>query len=130
MSSVHAKLRYLPACIVLGVSWYLSSQHTVPMPDMPYSDKIVHAVCFAGLSFCFALWLRADTWIKRPLRGVCFAVLCTSAYGVIDELHQMFVPGRDASVFDWAADTAGAFCGALAFLLLFRLITRYGSRKY
>lgn len=35
-----------------------------------------------------------------------------SAYGISDELHQSFVPGRDCNVWDWLADTLGAIIGA------------------
>jgi len=36
------------------------------------------------------------------------AVLIVSAFGVTDEWHQSFVPGRSCDVFDWLADTTGA----------------------
>jgi VanZ family protein len=45
-------------------------------------------------------------------------MLAASAYGAIDEFHQSFVPGRDCNVWDWLADTLGAFLGALAVMLL------------
>ena len=35
----------------------------------------------------------------------------------VDEVHQSFVPGRDASVYDWLADTLGAGFGVLVFAL-------------
>jgi VanZ family protein len=39
--------------------------------------------------------------------------LLATAYGVSDEYHQSFVPGRDASVRDVGSDFAGAALGAL-----------------
>jgi VanZ family protein len=32
----------------------------------------------------------------------------SSLYGISDELHQSFVPGRTPDVHDWIADTWGA----------------------
>lgn len=32
-------------------------------------------------------------------------------YGMTDELHQMFVPGRSPDVLDWLADVFGLFVG-------------------
>jgi VanZ family protein len=47
--------------------------------------------------------------------------LAASLYGIIDETHQYFVPGRDCNVWDWLADTLGAFLGAGAMLAALRL---------
>jgi VanZ family protein len=42
-----------------------------------------------------------------PRAAVAFA----AAYGVTDEVHQAFVPGRDASPVDWGLDVVGAVVG-------------------
>lgn len=51
---------------------------------------------------------------RLPLRAVAMAVLFASAYGVSDEVHQAFVPGRMPDILDWATDTVGAAAGATA----------------
>ncbi len=107
-------LRKIPALAVMTVSWILSSRSTVPMPDFKDSDKVVHVICFAALAFCWTLWFSAESWWRHPVRNILIAVAIVSAYGIIDEYHQSFVPGRDASVFDWAADTIGAAIGSAA----------------
>jgi VanZ family protein len=40
-----------------------------------------------------------------------WALLASASYSITDELHQLFVPGRHASLFDCLIDTAGAFLG-------------------
>ena len=47
---------------------------------------------------------RVSVWLL--VVAICLAV------GAIDEYHQRFVPGRDSSLLDFAADIAGTFCGA------------------
>lgn len=48
-----------------------------------------------------------------PLRRACvLAILIASAYGVTDEFHQYFVPGRMTDPIDWFVDTIGASLGA------------------
>lgn len=42
-----------------------------------------------------------------------WAAAFASVYGVTDELHQLFVPGRMADPLDWVVDTLGAIVGAL-----------------
>ncbi len=37
-----------------------------------------------------------------------FALLLTIGYGMLDEMHQSRVVGRDASMLDWLADVVGA----------------------
>jgi VanZ family protein len=100
--------------------FFLSSQSTLPMPMLfPGEDKLIHAIAY-GLMGLLA-WMTFSSE-QRPLIMVFSAslVFC-SLYGLSDEWHQSFVPGRDASLGDWLADTLGA---ALAALVLFRLSSR------
>ena len=105
--------RRIPALFVMCVSWYLSSQEKVPMPDFDNSDKAVHFVCFGALSVCWALWFSQKSWREKALRNAALCTLFTSIYGAIDEFHQSFTPGRCAGADDWIADTAGAALGAV-----------------
>lgn len=50
---------------------------------------------------------------RRGWRAAALAVLLASIYGVTDEFHQSFVPGRTPDPADWVTDTAGAMTGAL-----------------
>lgn len=60
-----------------------------------------------------------------PGRAVALAVLVASVYGVTDELHQAFVPGRVPDVADWGMDTLGALAGALLALATLRTLARF-----
>jgi VanZ family protein len=51
----------------------------------------------------------------RPRRAV-FCIVVAAAYSLTDEFHQLFVPGRHASLRDCGLDTVGA---ALAMLALY-----------
>jgi VanZ family protein len=45
--------------------------------------------------------------------GTFILTACIAAvYGIVDEIHQYFVPGRDCSPWDWVADALGAAAGA------------------
>lgn len=50
-----------------------------------------------------------------PWRAVALSVACASLYGVSDEFHQYFVPGRACDPIDWLVDTSGATLGAVLF---------------
>jgi VanZ family protein len=45
------------------------------------------------------------------LRVAALALAIAAAYGIFDELHQSFVPGRSADILDWFADVCGALIG-------------------
>jgi VanZ family protein len=64
-----------------------------------------------------------------PGRAAAYAVLTASLYGVTDELHQAFVPGRMPDAADWGMDTLGAFTGALLTLAVLRLLARRRERN-
>lgn len=58
------------------------------------------------------------------------AVALASAYGVTDELHQLFVVGRQADPVDWMVDTTGALIGAAVIVWVWRRIhARYANGR-
>ena len=76
------------------------------------SDKLLHFVAFAGLTFLLS-------WALSPHRLTRGALLTTflvaAVYGMVDELSQKLVPSRSSDVWDWSADMAGAVAGILAY---------------
>lgn len=81
---------------------------------MPFrhGDKLLHGVAYAVLGGLVAIALSRGGrlgWL-RGLAALAIAVL----YGVSDEWHQSFVPGRDTSFGDLLADTIGAAVAILA----------------
>jgi len=68
---------------------------------------VAHAVLYAVLGASLARGARKAAW---SVPGWAL-VLLGSLYGVSDEWHQSFVPGRDPSLGDWAADTVGVLLG-------------------
>jgi VanZ family protein len=49
--------------------------------------------------------------LLRALRNVPMAFFVGSAYAATDEVHQVFVSGRQGSPLDWLIDTAGVLAG-------------------
>ena len=82
-------------------------------------DKAVHFVVYAVWALLGLAALSRQFPRLSLRRRAVLAALGAAAYGLSDELHQMFVPGRHADPLDWLADVAGAAaavatCGALA----------------
>ncbi len=119
----------LPAPVVMGISWYLSSGtlDTVQLPSI--SDKLIHLICFAGLGFCWCWWFPLTGWLERPWRQLLYVTAIVAAYGVVDEIHQYFVPGRHASALDWLADAVGGVLGGAAGIIGARLLRWFHTRR-
>lgn len=99
---------------------FLSS---IPKPDgdpgIGSWDKLAHLSAYAVLGFLLARTLFPDG-IRFRIQIAAVTALAT-LYGVSDEFHQSFVPGRESSIGDLAADAGGAL---LAACLLYWLRTR------
>lgn len=85
-------------------------------PDVDAISSVAHFCEYAVFGALLANALSSHL----PLRRACLiAVLCASLYGVSDEIHQLFVPGRMCDPVDWLVDTLGAAAGSgVAFLAL------------
>ena len=94
----------------------------LPIPTFSFSDKISHAVVYAGL--CLLLWRAFRSCHNRRIQrwAAVLALIVASLYGITDEWHQSWSPGgREADLWDWVADTAGAAAAALGAFIYFRL---------
>jgi len=74
-------------------------------------SEIAHFVTYGVLGGLLYLAISHET--PDRIRAIMLAVLISSAYGVSDEFHQAFVPGRVPDVVDWGIDTLGSLAGAL-----------------
>lgn len=116
----HIRLPYLLLALAYcAVIWWLSSQSRPPKPDIgfPLDDKAAHAALFGGLSALVALGLRAAEQPLAPRVQFWAAFAFAAGYGLIDEIHQVFVPLRSPSVLDLVADATGALFVQMLFLL-------------
>lgn len=96
-------------CLLIYIqSSYPSSED---IPPIPYFDKVLH---FAAYAFLGGLLLRAlkTLPIKNNIRLVMIlSITLSSLYGISDEIHQHYVPYRDADIMDALADIIGSIFG-------------------
>lgn len=85
-------------------------------PGVDVLSSIAHFCEYTVFGALLANALRCH----MPLGRACaLAIVCGSLYGVTDEFHQLFVPGRMCDPLDWLVDTAGVGLGSgLARLVL------------
>ena len=102
----------MPVVAYMAMLFWFSAQPTLPPLPGQLSPYYAHAVAYCGLSLLIVRALaladvRRVTWVVAA-----GAVAMATLYGVSDEFHQRFVPGRTFDVFDMVADGIGAMAGA------------------
>lgn len=121
-------IRFLPALAFMALIFYFSSltgkqvAHTTqPLIDHAPTTvakvriewlKVGHAAGYAGLGAA----LLFGVWSNRWKKAAVLATGTTMIYAVTDELHQMFVTGRNPKLSDVVLDV-GAAVGAIVILL-------------
>lgn len=80
-------------------------------------DWFVHAGLYGMLGVLVARGAGVAGW---PARRLAWALVVMVAAAALDEVHQLFIPGRDAAADDWAFDALGVVAGLLLGSVLMR----------
>lgn len=118
-------LRLASCCLLLYWIALIIGTHlpSASLPRMYFGDKVLHLGAYAGLAFLLS-W-AIPTRNGQPAAHLPLTFGICVAYGIIDELTQLFVPGRCCCIFDMTADVVGAGIGAVAYLFCRQLIFRF-----
>ena len=102
---------FLPAVLYYAGIFILSAQPHLKLPiRFDLADKAAHFLLYAGFGVCLAYGLARlndKAVVSRPMiiAGLGFVL------GGLDEIHQMFVPGRNADILDALVDVLGVLAG-------------------
>jgi VanZ family protein len=99
-----------PVLAFMSLIFYLSSQPDVPLPP-GVGDKPTHSIAYSILGVLIVRALAGGLPARIGGATALAAIVLTTAYGVSDEVHQMFVPGREADFNDVVADAIGGALG-------------------
>jgi VanZ family protein len=119
-----------PVALVAGTIFYFSHLPSPPSPPGA-PDWLLHGLAYGLLGFVLARALAGGWGLPIRRRAGLLTVALGVAYGISDELHQSFIPGRDPSLSDVTADTVGTLAGLGAAMAVFSLLpgsTRMKSR--
>ena len=118
-----------PVIAYMAALFYVQSLSNLPSPPGNLTDKHEHFF-FYGILAALALRALANgEWRGITLRTVLGATLISSLYGVSDEFHQRFVPGRTYEVLDMAADAIGS-AAAVGLLWAWSIIRRRSDARH
>ncbi len=106
------RLVYLPLIIYWIVLFVATSIPGEELPSLDISDKMIHVAAYFILAVLlnFTLLLQ-NKYPYAKLRAYYLTIIIGVVYGALDELHQMFIPGRFAEFLDWIANVVGVLLG-------------------
>jgi len=106
---------------------YIQSAHPSPkqIPSFPLVDKVLHVAAYGIMGILFYRAYQTLRIKDNIQLLMLLSVVSASLYGISDEIHQSFVPFREAEVADVIADIIGAFSG----VWLYRLVAVYRERE-
>lgn len=95
----------------------------MPEPPAPAgwldSDKLLHTLAYGVLAVLFILGFHQGLKLDAR-RCVKWGVLCSAGFGLVDEIHQGFTPGRHQELGDIIANTVGAMLAGIITLYVLR----------
>jgi len=130
-----------------AIIFYLSAQSSIGLPssssipfydqllyymkisDIPYLmdiahysidnfDKVAHMILYFGFGILLHFTFRHSDNLTLRKYSPVVAIFIGVAYGISDEIHQMYVPGRTSSFDDIVADGIGIVLAQIIFWLV------------
>ena len=115
-------LNWFVLILYMSVIFYYSSQERIDFLDKkPFSyikvlrDKTLHVIEYFILALLTKNAFKTNKFLNENL--FLYSILFSTLYGISDEFHQLFVPGREFSFYDIFVDFVGS--GLIIFLKLF-----------
>lgn len=124
-------VRYQLPAILWALLIFLSSSipgRAFPHVSIPHLDKVVHFVYYFVFAILLARALRFQShFVDLAKFSLILSFLLSIAYGVTDEVHQLFVAERSSDPNDLFADTMGALAAVVILSVLRRKANREGE---
>jgi VanZ family protein len=123
-------LAWLAVLAWAGLIFFVSAQPKETFQRLGFTGQALsvggHLIVYFVLMILLVLAQRASTKLSNK-QVYLVAFLIVAIYGLSDEYHQSFVPGRTPTLVDWIVDLVGA---GLALLVLLRWERRLESPRH
>ena len=114
----HNTLSWVITISIAAIIFYLSTLAFTGVGGTGYGKNWIsiayHIVVFFFLSLFFFISLMKR---EKDYNLFLFAVLILIAYGVTDEIHQFFVPGRFCAILDICFDVIGVLFASMVYFI-------------
>ena len=110
------KISFIIAVLIAIAIFYISSLTFGGVGEKGGTNLLT--ILYHILAYCFLSLFLGFALIKGKYRYLFIIVILFSIfYGITDEIHQYFVPGRNASFQDVGLDTIGILFSSLVYLV-------------
>jgi len=111
----HNKISWSAAIIIALLIFYISS---LTFGGGSGSGSNVNAVIYHIFAFFFLAFFLSISLIKRKRTRLIFlSIIISILYGISDEIHQLFVPGRHFALFDIFLNSVGILSASFLYML-------------
>lgn len=93
----------------------------------PYVRKIAHFSEYGIGGMLFVSLFSTYLWTDK--RKICTSILLGVWYAMLDEIHQLMVPGRKGAVVDVYIDTLGIATGVICMMIIIKIFEIRKNRK-
>jgi len=117
----HYLISLLIAILIAIFIFYMSSlrfEKGAPGPQIPFKSIIYHFLIFFILAFFLCIYFVKGKCKNKYL--IFIALLIAIAYGITDELHQLFVPNRYCDINDALIDSLGIMLASIIYMARIR----------
>lgn len=120
----HELIYGAPVLAYAGMIFLLSSISTLPyvIPSFFGFDKLAHFSEYYFFGCLICRWLIAEKGRSANRHFIALTIAIGTCYGLSDEWHQSFVPGRDATLWDVLFDALGVVAAAFTYPLIIKRI--------
>lgn len=102
------------AAVMAGIFYFSDQPGNVWALPVGWLDKPLHMAAYSGLAAAFLYGINPVAGRYPAGAVILLTVLFSVLYGLSDEYHQTFIPDRVFSLWDLAADGAGAALAAFS----------------
>ena len=115
--NIYTKFTFCYMLLITYLSHMPQSSTLDYVPEYNNMDLVLHFVEYTILGFFLFKSLSTDDFFN--INSIYGSIIIGILFGILDELHQNFVPGRQMSLIDALSDSLGVLFGVYISLRFF-----------